>query len=71
MPNLPQHGWYKSSHSNDFDNACVEVARQHQGVHVRDSKDPDGVRVTVGASAWDGFLSAVKDRTEAEPHGCQ
>jgi hypothetical protein len=59
---LPSAGWYKSSYSNDFDNACVEVARSAPGVCVRDSKDRSGPTLAFDAGAWSAFLNAIKSK---------
>lgn len=60
---LPSTGWHKSSYSNDFDNACVEVTRRAPGVRVRDSKDRSGPVLAFGADEWAFFLAACKSRT--------
>jgi hypothetical protein len=40
---------------------CVEVARNIPGiVAVRDSKDPHGPVLTLGAGVWRGFVDDVK-----------
>ncbi|PRW65243.1 DUF397 domain-containing protein [Actinopolyspora mortivallis] len=40
--------------------ACVEVAFADDGVLVRDSKDPTGSVVRVGAREWTAFLRRVR-----------
>jgi Domain of unknown function (DUF397) len=53
--------WHKASRSAN-NGSCVEVAgNQPSGVLVRDSKDPDGPRITLSPAAWQGFVTAVKD----------
>ncbi|WP_282693049.1 DUF397 domain-containing protein [Streptomyces sp. CC208A] len=56
--------WFKSSYS-DNGGACVETAvnlvAAHGVVPVRDSKNPAGPIVTVGASAFASFVQGVKD----------
>ncbi|MFS8100569.1 DUF397 domain-containing protein [Lentzea alba] len=47
--------WRKSTRSGNAGN-CVEVAA---GIGIRDSKAPVA-HIGVGASAWEGFLAAVK-----------
>ncbi|MFI0501997.1 DUF397 domain-containing protein [Streptomyces albogriseolus] len=54
-PALP---WYRSSFSSSGDgNDCVEVAITPGSVHIRDSKAPDGPRLTVTSAAWSRFVS--------------
>ncbi|WP_328725450.1 DUF397 domain-containing protein [Streptomyces sp. NBC_00259] len=51
--------WTKSSYSSSSEgDDCVEVASSPScpTVHIRDSKNPDGPRLTVGPAAWAGFL---------------
>ncbi|MGA5145937.1 DUF397 domain-containing protein [Streptomyces sp. ECR3.8] len=50
--------WFKSSYSDSSNpNDCVEVATAPGTVHVRDSKAPDGPRLTVTPAAWSRFVS--------------
>ncbi|GAB2326566.1 DUF397 domain-containing protein [Streptomyces variabilis] len=50
--------WFKSSYSDSSNpNDCVEVAIALESVHVRDSKAPDGPRLTLTSAAWRRFLS--------------
>ncbi|MEU8889237.1 DUF397 domain-containing protein [Streptomyces sp. NPDC048442] len=50
--------WFKSSYSDSSNsNECVEVAATSDAVHVRDSKAPDGPRLTLTPAAWAGFLA--------------
>ncbi|MFD7702541.1 DUF397 domain-containing protein [Streptomyces caelestis] len=50
--------WFKSSYSSSGDgNDCVEVAMTPGSVHVRDSKTPDGPRLTLTATAWARFVT--------------
>ncbi|MFD5538217.1 DUF397 domain-containing protein [Streptomyces sp. NPDC127079] len=50
--------WRKSTYSGDSSN-CVELATVHTAVHIRDSKNPAGPRLTVEASAWAHFVSRM------------
>ena len=50
--------WFKSSHSSSGDgNDCVEVATTPGTVHVRDSKDTRGPRLTFPPAAWSAFVT--------------
>ncbi|MFJ7069534.1 DUF397 domain-containing protein [Streptomyces sp. NPDC101115] len=52
--------WRKSSFSGTNGGDCVEVADGHPGaVPVRDSKNPAGPVLIVGAEAWQTFVDAV------------
>lgn len=54
--------WRKSSYSSGNGGNCVEVARNLPGaVAVRDSKDPDGPKLTFGPAAWAAFTAAIRD----------
>ena len=46
--------WRKSSESLNGD--CVEVASLPDGVAVRDSKNPEGAKLTFSRSEWRAFL---------------
>lgn len=52
--------WYKSGYSDHSGGNCVEVADLSPMVGVRDSKDPDGPKLTFSASAWSAFTRSVK-----------
>ncbi|GAA1775467.1 DUF397 domain-containing protein [Actinomadura chokoriensis] len=53
--------WRKSSYTGGGnDEACVELAESGDRVWVRDSKDPDGVRLAFGREAFAGLLERVK-----------
>ncbi|WP_329217605.1 DUF397 domain-containing protein [Streptomyces sp. NBC_01485] len=54
-------GWYKSSHSGGSGNECLEVARGHAGVPVRDSKAVSGPAVVFSGRGWSEFVGAVKE----------
>ncbi|TVZ77730.1 DUF397 domain-containing protein [Streptomyces sp. BK340] len=49
--------WFKSSYSNASGGDCVEVATCPHTIHIRDSKNPTGPRLSVSPTAWAGFLS--------------
>jgi hypothetical protein len=53
--------WRKSSYSHDEGTDCVEVAwckprSTSDGVLVRDSKNPEGPKLTLSATAWQRLL---------------
>ncbi|MGG2462417.1 DUF397 domain-containing protein [Streptomyces sp. RGM 3693] len=51
--------WTKSSYSGG-NGACVEIAvPTTAAIAVRDSKVPDGVRLTFDNSSWSSFVSDV------------
>ncbi|XRQ04248.1 DUF397 domain-containing protein [Actinomadura welshii] len=52
--------WRKSSYSDHQGGECVEVADLSPMVGIRDSKDPDGPKLTFSASAWSAFTRSVK-----------
>ncbi|MFI7240159.1 DUF397 domain-containing protein [Streptomyces cyaneofuscatus] len=54
-------GWFKSSYSGGDQGECLEVARGHATVPVRDSKAPAGPALTFSPQGWTRFVSAVKD----------
>jgi hypothetical protein len=41
--------------------ACVEAARAADGVLLRSSTDPDGVRLPLSGDEWSAFIESVKD----------
>ncbi|WP_433857055.1 DUF397 domain-containing protein [Streptomyces kronopolitis] len=48
--------WAKSSYSSDEGGECVEVATTPGTVLIRDSKNPDGPRLTLAPTTWAAFL---------------
>ncbi|MCN9239370.1 DUF397 domain-containing protein [Streptomyces sp. RY43-2] len=54
-------GWYKSSYSGGSQGDCLEVARGHAVVPVRDSKATTGPAVVFSAHGWTSFVTAVKE----------
>lgn len=50
--------WRKSSRSVGQGN-CVEAAPGHT-VAIRDSKNPDGPALAVGARQWEKFTAAIR-----------
>jgi hypothetical protein len=51
--------WRKSTHSTDTGGNCVEVGTAGT-VLIRDTTDRDGLTLSVSASAWLEFTSAIK-----------
>ncbi|MFH9470367.1 DUF397 domain-containing protein [Streptomyces clavifer] len=58
-PSLPDSAWFKSSYSSGEGGECVEFAAAATHVHIRDSKQAGGPVLTVGPSAWTGFVGLV------------
>ncbi|MFE1854340.1 DUF397 domain-containing protein [Streptomyces sp. NPDC002387] len=59
--------WFKSSYSGDSSGDCVEVSLCPTTVHVRDSKNTRGPRLTLSTAAWSEFLGfAARGRTAAD-----
>ena len=57
---LSRAEWRKSSYSSQSGN-CVKVARNLPGlVAVRDSREPDGVKLVVPQETWRGFLKGLR-----------
>jgi len=59
-PNLSAVAWRKSSRSGHEGGQCVEVAEAGLVVAVRDSKDPDGPKLTFGPADWRAFTGHIK-----------
>lgn len=52
--------WRKSSRSSQFGGECVEVGTLPAVIAVRDSKDPDGPRLSFGVPEWRVFTRRAK-----------
>ncbi|GAA2629749.1 DUF397 domain-containing protein [Actinomadura fulvescens] len=52
--------WRKARRSNDTGGDCVELARLAEGVGLRDSKDPDGPKLTLTHNALADLLEAAR-----------
>lgn len=63
MVDVPQPpamvSWQKSNASGDASSECVEVARTHEHVWVRDSKNPLGPALGFTREGWAAFLVGV------------
>ncbi|MFJ9720389.1 DUF397 domain-containing protein [Streptomyces sp. NPDC101213] len=55
-PDCVEIAWRKSSYSTDEGPDCVEVAPAPAHILVRDSKRPQGPRLTLALTAWTAFL---------------
>ncbi|MFD3754280.1 DUF397 domain-containing protein [Streptomyces cyaneofuscatus] len=53
-------GWFKSSYSGGNQGECLEVARGHATVPVRDSKNPAGPALAFSPHGWSQFVTAIK-----------
>ncbi len=54
--------WRKSSYSTDNGGTCVEVAVAAEPLYlVRDSKDPEGPRLSFSPQQWGAFIVGVKE----------
>jgi hypothetical protein len=54
--------WRRSTYSGANGGNCVEVGDTANVVAVRDSKDADGPRLSVGSAAWKAFTEQLKSR---------
>ncbi|MGH3390591.1 MAG: DUF397 domain-containing protein [Actinomadura sp.] len=52
--------WRKSRRSGNG-NDCVEVANLDQVVAVRDSKNPDGPKLTLTRTDWRTLVTSIRD----------
>ncbi len=52
--------WQKSGASADGDVGCVQVARSHEHVWVRDSKNPLGPVLGFTCGGWAAFVAQVQ-----------
>ncbi|MFD0901498.1 DUF397 domain-containing protein [Actinomadura sediminis] len=57
---LSNVAWRKASRSHDDGDQCIEVASIGETMLVRDSKDPDGPKVTLARSEFRHFAAAIK-----------
>ncbi|MFD4142918.1 DUF397 domain-containing protein [Streptomyces sp. NPDC058572] len=56
--------WRKSTYSGASGGDCLEVATGHPDiVPVRDSKNPDGPKLTFRTAAWSSFVADLKNGT--------
>ncbi|WP_055692464.1 DUF397 domain-containing protein [Streptomyces prasinus] len=60
-PDLTAAVWRKSTYSDGGGGDCLELADNIPGtVPVRDSKNPTGMMLLLGASAWATFLDGIR-----------
>lgn len=62
-PDLSRAIWRKSSHSGGEQGQCVEVAdviESHQGIAIRDSKNPSGPVLLITPASFSGFISDLR-----------
>ncbi|MCX4534871.1 DUF397 domain-containing protein [Streptomyces sp. NBC_00841] len=52
--------WFKSSYSGGNTTECVEAAHLAELTAVRDSKAPDGPRLTFSRAAWAPFVTSLQ-----------
>ena len=52
--------WRKATYSSGNGGNCIEVGIGDRSIVVRDSKDPDGPRLTFGPKTWQAFAAKVK-----------
>lgn len=58
---LSRAAWRKSTRSASNGGQCVEVALSLPGiVAVRDSQDPDGAKLVVTVTQWQGFVRGLR-----------
>ncbi|HET6354787.1 DUF397 domain-containing protein [Streptomyces sp.] len=68
---FPGAAWRKSTHSNGEGGSCVEVIDNIPGVvPVRDSKNPTGPVLVIGAASWTSFVEGVRRRAGSSPRPC-
>ncbi|MEV3968110.1 DUF397 domain-containing protein [Streptomyces sp. NPDC050698] len=54
--------WIKSSYSGNDGPDCVEIAIARPAIHIRDSKNKDGARLSFTGDAWSAFLEFTAAR---------
>ncbi|MDQ1046542.1 DUF397 domain-containing protein [Streptomyces sp. V4I2] len=54
--------WFKSSYSSGSEgDSCVEISPTPGTIHVRDSKNVEGPRLTVSWAAWADFVTYASE----------
>jgi hypothetical protein len=54
--------WRRASFSGSYGQNCVEVANLPRAVAVRDSKNPDGPKLTFTPAGWQAFTNRMRRR---------
>ncbi|MEU1177344.1 DUF397 domain-containing protein [Streptomyces sp. NPDC005820] len=54
--------WRKSTYSSGEGGECLELATCPHTIHLRDSKNPHGPRITLSSPAWAEFLGFAISR---------
>jgi hypothetical protein len=54
--------WIKSSYSGNDGPDCVEIAIAQPTIHIRDSKNKAGARLSFTGNAWSEFLEFTAGR---------
>ncbi|MGY4921114.1 DUF397 domain-containing protein [Streptomyces sp. 900105755] len=49
--------WRKSSYSSGSQGDCIEVAACPTTIHIRDSKNRQGLQLALSPAAWANFLT--------------
>ena len=52
--------WHKSSYSNGYGGACVQVADLGATRAVRDSKNPTGPALVFTVAEWSAFTTSIR-----------
>jgi hypothetical protein len=56
--NVTELHWFKSSYSSSGESGdCVEIATTPHTIHVRDSKNTQGPRLTLAPTTWTDFVA--------------
>ncbi|MFJ8334738.1 DUF397 domain-containing protein [Streptomyces sp. NPDC094437] len=62
---IPEHGWLSSTYSGNNGGECIQWAPEHAQatgvVLVRDSKNPNGPRLTLTANTWAGLVNVARN----------
>ncbi|WP_330478023.1 DUF397 domain-containing protein [Streptomyces platensis] len=61
-PDCVEVAWRKSSYSTGDGPECVEIATTLDTILIRDSKNPDGPRLTFTPTTWAAFLPYAAER---------